>query len=55
MNKGIVYRPDSTKGLECHVDADFSGGWIIGESLNPEVVLSRTGLSFHSGVPNILA
>ena len=25
-DKGIIFRPDKTKGLECHVDADFSGG-----------------------------
>jgi hypothetical protein len=40
MEKGIIHRPESIKGLECHVDADFAGGWTIGES---SIVLSRTG------------
>ena len=26
-NRGIVFKPDSQKGLECYVDADFAGGW----------------------------
>ena len=26
-DKGIIFIPDKTKGLECHVDADFAGGW----------------------------
>ena len=25
-DKGMIYRPDITRGLECYVDADFSGG-----------------------------
>jgi hypothetical protein len=39
-DKGIVYRPDSTRGLEVFVDADFAGGWSSGDAHNPEVVLS---------------
>ena len=42
-DKGIIFQPDPTKGLECHVDADFSGRWASGEHSNPEAVLSRTG------------
>ena len=26
-SEGIVYNPDTSKGLECYVDADFAGGW----------------------------
>ena len=26
-SRGIIYEPDSSKGLECYVDADFAGGW----------------------------
>eukprot|EP00984_Skeletonema_dohrnii_P035296 scaffold34901_cov389-Skeletonema_dohrnii-CCMP3373.AAC.1 len=52
MDKGLVYRPDPTKGLECHVDADFAGGWTIGETSNPEVLLSRTGFVIsYAGCP----
>ena len=41
-DKGIIFRPDKKKGLEFHVDADFSRGWKNGEHLNPEAALSRT-------------
>jgi len=52
MDKGIIYRPDPTRGLECHVDADFAGGWTEGESSNPEAVLSRTGFVIsYAGCP----
>ena len=26
MDKGIIFKPDLSRGLECHVDADFAGG-----------------------------
>ena len=26
QDKGIHYKPDRTKGLECYVDAQFAGG-----------------------------
>ena len=52
MDKGIIFRPDPTKGLECHVDADFAGGWTGGDSSNPEAVLSRTGFVIsYAGCP----
>ena len=52
MDKGIVYRPDPTRGLECHVDADFAGGWDSGDTSNPESVLSRTGFVIsYAGCP----
>ena len=41
--KGIIFRPDKTKGIEYHVDAEFSGGWTNEEHLNPEAVLSFIG------------
>ena len=33
-DKGIIFQLDSTKGLECHVDADFSGDWASREHSN---------------------
>ena len=52
MDKGIVFKPDITKGLECHVDADFAGGWSSGDHTNPEAVLSRTGFVIsYAGCP----
>ena len=52
MDKGIIYTPDPKKGLECHVDADFAGGWSSGDHTNPESVLSRTGFVIsYAGCP----
>ena len=42
-DKGIIFRPDISKGLECFVDADFAGGWKDGDHDSLESVLSRTG------------
>ena len=41
--RDIMYKPDKNIGLECHVDADFAGGWSQADSDNAENVLSRTG------------
>jgi len=27
QDRGIMYQPDTKKGLECYVDTDFAGGW----------------------------
>ena len=35
--------PNPEKGIECYVDADFSGGWNQEEGKDPGLVLSRTG------------
>ena len=43
QDKGIHYKPDMTRVLECYVDAEFSGGRSSGDHTNPECVLSRTG------------
>ena len=51
-DNGIIFKPDSSKGLECYVDADFAGGWSSGDCTNPEMVLSRTGfLISYAGCP----
>ena len=38
----MIYRPDTSRVLECYVDADFAGGWKYGDHNSPESVLSRT-------------
>ncbi len=49
---GIVYKPDTTKGLECYVDADFSGGWSQADLDNAKNVLSHTGyIITYAGCP----
>jgi hypothetical protein len=40
QDKGMVYKPDSTKGIEVYVDADFSGGWDPGDAMNADNVNS---------------
>lgn len=31
-NEGTVFKPDVSKGLACHVDADLAGGLATGSS-----------------------
>ena len=51
-DKGMIYRPDITRGLECYVDADFADGWKDGNHGSPESVLSRTGfVIIYAGCP----
>ncbi|KAL7531886.1 hypothetical protein ACHAXR_006609, partial [Thalassiosira sp. AJA248-18] len=43
--EGIVYNPDTSKGLECYVDADFAGGLYSPETVHDaDNLLSRTGM-----------
>ena len=52
QTKGIVYNPKKSKGYECYVDVDFSGGWIQADSENAENVMSRTGYVIaYAGCP----
>ena len=53
-DKGIIMKPDTTKGFECYVDADFAGTWTKEEAHRPEGCLSRTGyVIFYAGCPII--
>ena len=55
-DRGIVYNPDLSKGLECYVDADFAGGWSNEDAGNPDNVLLRTGfIIMYAGCPLIWA
>ena len=48
----MVYRPDITRGLECYVDADFTGGQKDDNNDSPESVLSRAGFAIvYAGCP----
>ena len=42
-DKGMIFRPDTSRGLECYGDADLAGGWKDGDHTSAESVLSRTG------------
>ena len=26
-NEGLLFKPDTARGLECHVDTDWAGSW----------------------------
>ena len=43
MDKGKIYFPNIDKGLEVHVDADFSGNWYKEDSENTFTARSRHG------------
>ena len=52
INKGMIYRPDTSRGLECYVDVGFSGGSKDGDHESPESVLSHTGfVIMYAGCP----
>ena len=48
-DKGLIFTPDPSVGIECHVDADFSGNWCKDDSEDPSSVLSRTGFVISYG------
>lgn len=41
-DKGIVLKPDMSKGLQCFVDADFSGGYSPATPEDPLYIFSLT-------------
>lgn len=52
MDKGLIFKPNISQGLECFVDADFAGGCATGDQMSPESVLSQTGfVIMYAGYP----
>jgi hypothetical protein len=50
--QGIIYRPDSSKGINVYVDANFAGGWDPGDAMNADNIYSRTGYVIrYAGCP----
>ena len=50
--QGIIYRPDSSKGIKVYVDANFAGGWDPGDAMNADNIYSRTGYVIrYAGCP----
>jgi len=50
--KGMIYHPDSDRGIEVFVDADFAGGWNPEDALNADNVYSRTSYVIcYAGCP----
>ena len=51
-NKGLVLKPDKTRGLECYMDADFAGSWTSNSSSDRLSCHSRTGFVItYTGCP----
>ena len=51
-DKGVTFKPGTSKGLECYVDADFAGAWKDGDQDCAESVLSRTRfVIMYAGCP----
>ena len=54
LGKEIVLRPDTNRGLECHVDADFAGNWDPKDTQNKDTARSRHGyIISYAGCPLI--
>ena len=55
-DKGLIMKPDPSRGLECHVDADWAGSWQDRSSNDPRSAHSRTGYVItYAGCPIIWA
>lgn len=53
-DKGLIYTPDISRGLECYVDADWAGSWTHNSSHDPKSCHSRTGFCImYAGCPII--
>ena len=51
-DKGLIMKPDLSKGLECYVDADWAGSWTRCSSNDPSSNCSRTGFCItYAGCP----
>jgi hypothetical protein len=44
-DRGTIFKPDLSKGLDCYVDADFAGLWSYEDEQDPVSVKSRTGFT----------
>eukprot|EP00957_Ditylum_brightwellii_P160662 12230956-Ditylum_brightwellii.AAC.1 len=42
-DRGIMYDPDPSLGIQCYFDTDFAGSWSKADSDNPENVMPCTG------------
>ena len=55
-DKGLKFKPDLSRGLECFVDADWAGSWQKRSSTDPLSAHSRTGyVIMYAGCPIVWA
>jgi hypothetical protein len=53
-DKGIILKPDASRGVDCYVDASFATEYDKSRALDPSCVLSRTGYAIlYKGCPVI--
>ena len=51
-DRGVIFKPDTSMGVQYYVDANFAGGWTKADADNAENVLSRTDfVIFYAGCP----
>lgn len=56
QDRGLIFRPDASRGLECYVDADWAGSWRDRSSNDPLSAHSRTGyVILYAGCPILSA
>ena len=48
-DKGLVFTPNGSNGIECYADADFSREWCREDAYQVGSVLSRTGYIIKFG------
>ena len=54
LDQGLILTPDSSRSVECYVDADFAGSYKAEDADKPVSVLSRTGYTIYfKGCPII--
>ena len=50
--RGVIFQPDPKLGLDCFVDADFTGCWSQADADDPDNVISHTGYIIrYAGCP----
>ena len=50
--RGVVYRPDKDKGIECYIYEDFDGGWAQPDTDNTEIfILCTRYIIMYAGCP----
>ena len=55
-DKGLIFKPDLSRGLECYVDADWAGSWKRRSAHDTLSAHSRTGLVImYAGCPIVWA
>eukprot|EP00957_Ditylum_brightwellii_P154364 11746579-Ditylum_brightwellii.AAC.1 len=51
-DRGLMYKPDPSLGIQCYVIADFAGSWNKADIDNPDNVMSQTGFTIiYAGCP----